>query len=113
MTLGRFASCSSSARICIGCQLGFVGMNPDRGVDEFVLFGQLDAAIQSPRPVTVANRDDGLYSCCSCPRDHLLAIGLELLAIEMSVGIDENRVVGRWPLVVQSFPLCNSAPSVV
>ena len=103
--LGSFCQLFQFAESRIGRQLGFVGMNANGGVDEFVLLGQLDAAVQTSRPVTVANRDDRLYSCFSRPRDHLLAIGLELLAIEMSMGIDENR---RWSLAIG----CPELPSV-
>ena len=66
-----------------------------------------------PGPVAVANRDDGLDACFARPRDYLLAVSVELLAIEMRVGIDETSVVGRWSLVVQEIPLCNSVSSVV
>ncbi len=73
-----------------------MGMNTDRGVDEFVLLGQLDAAIQIPRPVAVSNCDDRLDARVAGPRDHLFAVSLKLFAIKMRVGIDESRslVVG-------------------
>src|ERR1035437_6297681 len=42
------------------------------------------------RAIAVANGDYGLHSGLPRPRDHLLAIGVELLAIKMRVRIDKH-----------------------
>jgi hypothetical protein len=60
-------------------------MNPEGRVDEIVFLGQTNSAIDVLRSVTVADRDDGLHSGLTRPSNHVLAIGVESLAIEMCV----------------------------
>src|SRR5579859_6606486 len=68
-------------------QLGFMGMDTDGGVDEIVPFGQLDAAIHASWAIAISNCNDGLHTSFARPRDYLLAVSCELLAIEVSMGI--------------------------
>src|SRR6266852_3379140 len=79
------------------CQLGFVGMNSEGGVDEFVLLRQPNPAVHLRRPVAVADgnnsRDPGLPR----PSDNLLAIRIKSLAIKMRMRINEHRTSDLGP----------------
>ena len=48
------------------------------------------------RTVAVADGDDGLHAGFARPRDHLLAVRVELLAIEMRVRIYEHSYLFMW-----------------
>src|SRR5207302_9102837 len=78
-------------KVGIGGKLSFVRMNANRGVEKIVLFCELDAAIERPRPIAVANRDDMLDPSFPRASNHLLAVRLELLSLEMSVRINEHN----------------------
>src|SRR5262245_1152267 len=73
-------------------------MDSDRRVHERMLLGELDPGVQIGRPVAIADgdhgRDSGFVRAC----DDFRAIGLELLAIEMCVRIDEHGKtdLGLW-----------------
>ena len=77
--------------IAIGGQLGLVRMNANRSVKKLVLLRESNAAIERPRPISIADRDDGVDTGFSRARNHLLAIRLELLAFEMCVRINEHK----------------------
>jgi len=72
-------------------QFGFVCMNPNRGVHELVLRRQLDATVESARPVAVSDGNDCFDSGFPRAGNYLLAVCVELLAIEMGVRIDEHH----------------------
>ena len=55
----------------------------------------LNPGIESRRAVAVSNRDYRLHSRLSSSSDHLLAIRVELFAVEMCVRIYEH---GCWSL---------------
>src|SRR5205085_11993884 len=74
----------------LGRQPGFMGMDPDRRVQERMLLRQLDARVEARRTVAIADRDHSPHSRLARPCDDLLAIGVKLLAIEMGVRIDEH-----------------------
>ena len=51
---------------------------------------QLNPSIERGRAIAIADGDHGSHSGLPRARDHLLAIGVELLAIEMCVRIYEH-----------------------
>src|SRR6478672_10728536 len=77
-----------------------MGMNPNGGQNEFVPLSQLNAAVQRAGTGTAANGDNLFNAAVARPGDHELAVGVELLHFEMSVGVYEHgrwsSVVGRW-----------------
>ena len=66
-------------------------MNANRSVKKLVLLRESNAAIERPRPISIADRDDVVDTGFSRARNHLLAIRLELLAFEMCVRINEHK----------------------
>jgi hypothetical protein len=60
-------------------------MNPDRRIYERILVRELNPGIQNGWTISVADGDHRLHPRFSCASDHLLAIGVKLFAIEMSV----------------------------
>jgi hypothetical protein len=66
-------------------------MNTDRRKHERVLFGEMNPGVELGRAVPVADRDHGADSRFARARDDLLAIGIELFAIEMGVRVDEHK----------------------
>jgi len=68
------------------------------GVDEFVFLGQTDTAINICGAVAVSDGNNGVNSGSAGARDHFVAVGVELVAVEMCVGVDEHGV-GRVSLV--------------
>ncbi len=68
----------------------FVRMDPDGRVHERMLFRELNAGIERGRAVAIADGDHGPHSGLARASDHLLAIRVELLAIEMCVRIYEH-----------------------
>ena len=66
---------------------GFVRMDADGCVDERKFIGELDSGIERRRAVAVADRHHRLYAGLAGASDHLLAICVKLLAIEMCVRI--------------------------
>jgi len=71
-------------------QLGFMGMDTDGRVDEFVFLSESDTTIEVDRTVSIADRDDDLDTAFTSTRNDLLAIGIEAVAFEMGVGVDEH-----------------------
>ena len=69
---------------------GFVRMNAQRRVNEIVLLRQTNSAIHLRRTVAVADGDDGLHPSLASPRNHLLAVGVELLAVKMRMRINKH-----------------------
>ena len=84
--------------IGIAGKLGLVRMNSDGRINELVLFGELDAAVERPWTGSAANGENRFDSGFAGASEHLLTVGIELLHLEMCVGIDEDRslVVGHW-----------------
>ena len=71
-------------------QPGLVRMNAEGRVNEIVFLRQSNSAIHCAGPIAVADRDDGLHPGLPRPRNHLLAIGVEPLAVKMRVRINEH-----------------------
>src|ERR1700757_342559 len=69
----------------VGSEPGLVGMNADGRVYGRMLLRQANASVQFRRSVSVTDGHDCADSRIARARDHLLAIGVELLAIEMRV----------------------------
>src|SRR6516225_1846037 len=69
-------------------------MNSDRRVEEGILVGQPNAGIKLRRTIAIADRNHCDNSGLACTCDHLLAVGVELLTIEMGVRVDEHRKAG-------------------
>ena len=93
--LGPFRQLFEFLKVGVGGQLGFMRMDADGGVDKFVLLGQSNAAVQRAGPGSAANGDDLFNAAVPRPRDHLLAVGVELLHLEMGVGVYEHRIGPR------------------
>ena len=95
-------------KVGIGGQLGFMGMDADGGVDEFVLLGQLNAAVE----VTRARSRCRWRRSSRCPpparaRSSCSRSASNCCHLEMGVGVDEHRslaVAGRWQIGSESSP---------
>src|ERR1700688_1058278 len=74
--------------IGIAGKLGFVRMNPDGRINELILFGELDAAVERTWARPAADGENGLNTRIFGPLQHKGAVSIELLHLEMSVGID-------------------------
>ena len=81
----------------IGSQPCLVRMNPDRRVHERILLGELNPGIKIGRAIPVADRDHRDDSSLAGTCDYLLAVGVELLAIEMCVRVNEHVFVWGPP----------------
>src|SRR5207302_1374664 len=77
--------------IAIGGQLGLVRMNANRSVKKLVLLRESNAAIERPRPISIADRDDFVVTGLSRSRNLQISISLELLALEISVKINKHK----------------------
>src|SRR5208282_1501246 len=75
-------------------------MNSDGRINELVLIGELDSAVERARAGSAANGENGLNPCILGALQHGRAVVVELLHLEMCVGIDEDRslVVGHRSL---------------
>src|ERR1700722_4996712 len=62
-----------------------VRMNADGRVHKGMFLGESNARIERGWPVAVANGDHGLYSGFARANNHILAVEVELLAIQMCV----------------------------
>ena len=113
MTLGCRASRSISDRLMIRGQPRLVRMNADRRVHERILLGQPNPGIEFRRTVPVADGDHSCDPGLACTRDHLLAVRVELLAIEVCVGIDEHVgfVWGQPPSALPAGGYFSRAPT--
>ena len=67
-------------------------MHADGRVHERILVRELNPGVERGRTVAIADGDHGSHSGLARASDHLLAIGVELLAIEMCVRIYEHVV---------------------
>ena len=79
--------------IGIAGELGFVRMNSDRRINKLVLIGELDGAVERTWAGSAANGENGFNSCVLGALQHGGAVVIELLHLEMCVGIDENGIV--------------------
>src|ERR1700736_979669 len=66
---------------CLGC---FVGMNAGRSIEERIFPGELDGRL-------AADRHHPLHTCIQCTLDHLFAVRVKFLAIEVAVRVDHFR----------------------
>jgi hypothetical protein len=73
-------------------------MNSHRSKHEVILSGELDSAIEAAGPIAIPDGNYGFDTRFARTSNHLLAVCLELLAIEMGVRIDKHREVvsDRW-----------------
>lgn len=76
-------------------EFGFVRMNSDRRINEFMFFGELDGAVKGAWSGSAADGENSFNPRIFSPLEHSGAVRIELLHFEMSVGVDEN-----WSLVV-------------
>jgi hypothetical protein len=79
-------------------------MNSNGRINELVLFGKLDAAVERPWTGSAPDGHNRLNPGFAGASDYLLTVSIKLLHFEMRVGIDEDRslVVIHWSLVVSS-----------
>src|ERR1700676_3262757 len=87
------ALCQSRHLLEIGLtgKFSFVRMNSDRRINELVLFGELDGTIKRAWARSTADRENGFNSRLLGTLEHGRAVGIELLHLEMRVGIDKHR----------------------
>src|SRR5579872_552079 len=71
-------------------QAGFVGMDSEGRIDEFVFFSQTNSTIDILGAVAVPDGNNRSNSGCTSALDHLVTIRVELVAVEMCVRIDEH-----------------------
>ncbi len=74
-------------------QSRLVRMNPDRRVYKRIFFGQPNPGVEFRRTIPVANGDHSCDPSFLGTHDHLLPVGVKLLAIEVCVRIDEHVVL--------------------
>src|ERR1019366_302673 len=91
--LGRFRQALEFVEVRLFGQFGFVRMDSDRCVNPVVLLCQLDGAVERvrPRAVAIADREQGTDTSLIRWSDDFGAIGVEALAIEMSVGVGVHQ----------------------
>ena len=77
-------------KIGVGGKFGFVRMNADRGVDEVVLLGNFDAAIERAGALAGSNRQQVDDAGLMRTSDNPLAIFSEPRTVEMAVRVDEH-----------------------
>src|SRR6266478_2221294 len=65
-------------------------MNAYGGINEFILLGECNAAVQRARTGSAADGHDCLNTRVPRPRQHLLTVGIELFHLEVCVGINEH-----------------------
>src|ERR1017187_1105779 len=84
-------------------------MNSDRRVDPIVLLGEFDGAVECvrPRSVAIADREQDPDTRLVGARDDFGAVGVEALAIEMSVGVGVHQK--RYSLFANRFSLAIGA----
>jgi hypothetical protein len=75
-------------------------MNSNSRINELVLFGELNSAVERPWTGTAANGDNCFDSGFAGASEHLLTVGIKLLHLEMCMGIDEDRSLVVGHLVV-------------
>ena len=66
-------------------------MDSNSGVHEWIFLRQLNPGIQLRRPIAIPNRNHRPNSSRARPLNHLLAIGIELLAIKMRMRINKHK----------------------
>src|SRR5436853_3602775 len=65
-------------------------MNPDSGINALVFLSHFDRGIKRARAIARAYGDDRLHTAVMRACDHLVAVRVEALSIEMCVGINEH-----------------------
>src|SRR5258707_2354615 len=73
-----------------------MGMNAERGVNPVMLLGDLDGAIERPRSSATANGQNALQAGFAGAGEHFVAIAVEFVAFQMSVGIDVQECSPRY-----------------
>src|ERR1700674_1940370 len=112
--LGVLCQLRHLLEIGIAGKLGFVRMNPDGRINELMLFGELDAAVERTWARPAADGENGLNTRILGPLQHKGAVSIELLHLEMCVGIDEHGIIKMlvWGRAARpSGPRENSAGS--
>ena len=71
---------------------GFVGMNADSRVNRVILLSDLDRTIEGARSISCTDSKQVRDAGISRARHHLLAIGIETIAVEMAVGVNEHGI---------------------
>src|ERR1051326_4557779 len=84
---------------CVVREFGLVGVDANGSVHKRILLSEANSAVEDGRAVAIADGDDRFNSGLASALDNLLAVGLELLAIEMCVRVDEHS---SWWLVASS-----------
>jgi hypothetical protein len=67
-------------------------MDPDGCVHEWMLFRELNSGIERGRAIAIADGDHRSDSGLASASDDLLAIGVELLAVEMCVRVYKHSL---------------------
>src|SRR5208282_2414658 len=88
--LGSLCQSFHFFEIGVAGKLSFVGMNADRCINKSVFFGELNGAVQRTWAGSAANGENGFDPSFACACQHLFTVGIELLHLEMGVGVDEG-----------------------
>ena len=78
----------------VGSEPCFMRMNADRRIKERIFLSQLNSGIEFRRTVAIADGNHGHDPGFSRASDDLLAIGIELFAVEMCVRVDKHKKTG-------------------
>ena len=70
-------------------------MHADCGVERRIAIGQADAGFEIGRPVAGADRDHVFHAGGERALDHGVAVRVELLVVQMAVGVDQHLLQAR------------------
>src|ERR1700688_2416297 len=87
---GIFRQLRHLFEIGIAGEFGFMRINPNRGINEVMLLGKADCAVERPWSGTAADGENSFNTRVPGSLQHGRAISIELLHFEMCVGIDEE-----------------------
>ena len=98
--LGPLCQLYQLDEVVIVGQSSLMWVDANGRVNKFVTLSKLNPTIKRSWPGPAANSDDTLNPSLPRSRDHRLAISVELIHLEVGVGVDEHRslslVVSRW-----------------
>src|SRR6266567_8981613 len=79
------------AEVGVGGEFRFVRMDADGGVDEIILGGEFDGAVEGAGAISGADGEDGSDAGLTGTGEDFVAVGVEAGAVEVGVGVDEHE----------------------
>ena len=73
---------------------GIVGVNACGSEERFMALGHADTGFQIRRTLAGSDRDHAFDAGVQSPANHFFAIGIEFLAVEVAVRVNQHV---RWP----------------